>query len=257
MSRKSITSILEQSRIKLQKIIEEAELLDAGVSVRTDPLTPEQAIGKQVRRDFPIIIGKEKVIEAKVCGAKGHAFTDSPREFSGVIKNVLDLPLTTNENRAILLATMNAVLRYLDLAEGTVHCKDEDTELCAKEIASHMMSKWGKAAIGLVGMNPAIAEMLAATFDAGNVKITDLNRDNVDSMKYGIEVWDGNDRTEDLVKQSDVILVTGSTLANGTFDHIWKHIRDHKRDYLVYGVTCAGTSSLMGLNRICPYGRNE
>jgi uncharacterized protein (DUF4213/DUF364 family) len=87
------------------------------------------------------------------------------------------------------------------------------------------------------------------------VKITDLNPDNMGKLKYGIEIWDGKTRTEGLVKASDVVILTGTTLVNGTFDAIWKEIQGQGKEYLIYGVTSAGVSALMGLNRICLYGR--
>jgi len=52
------------------------------------------AIGEPGRRDFPIIIGKERVIEAEVLGARAHVFTDSTKEFFGKLKEILNLPLT-------------------------------------------------------------------------------------------------------------------------------------------------------------------
>jgi uncharacterized protein (DUF4213/DUF364 family) len=106
-------------------------------------------------------------------------------------------------------------------------------------------------------LNPAIAENLIETFGAENVRITDLNKQNVNASKYGVEIWDGNEMTEELIKQSDVILLTGTTFVNGTFDHIMHCIRNDKKDYLIYGVTGAGICKLLELNRICPYSRNQ
>jgi uncharacterized protein (DUF4213/DUF364 family) len=70
-------------------------------------------------------------------------------------------------------------------------------------------------------------------------------------------VWDGNEMTEELIKQSDVILITGTTFVNGTFDHIVHSTRNYEKDYLIYGVTGAGICKLLGLNRICPYSRSQ
>ncbi len=84
---------------------------------------------------------------------------------------------------------------------------------------------------------------------------TDLNGKNIGSVKYGVNVWDGKTMTERLVKESDLVLMTGTTLVNGTFEKIWSAIQQYKKDYLVYGVTSAGVCSLTGVNRICPYGR--
>jgi len=251
------TSILDNSEIRLAEIVTKNKLNDAQVSVLVKTLTPEEAIGVPGRRDFPIILGKERIVEAEVLGAKAHAFTDSPGEFVGDLKEVLNLPLTSNRERSIYVATLNAVLKYLDLIENTIHCKDEDPEKCGKEIASQLLKRWGKVKVGFIGLNPAIAENLIKTFGIENVRITDLNKQNVNSFKYGVKVWDGNEMTEELIKESDVILITGTTFVNGTFDHITYCIRNYKKDYMIYGVTGAGICELMGLNRICPYSRSQ
>lgn len=250
-------ALLENSKLKLSKIVIQRRIQDADVAILVRALTSEEAIGEPGRRDFPIIEGKERVIEAQVLGAKGHAFTDSPREFIGKLKQILGLPLKTNTNRALYIATLNATLRYLNLCEKTVHCKDEEPERCAKEIAAHILKEWGKVRVGLVGLNPAIAEALVQTFGQANVKITDLNLQNINSSKYGLKIWDGKKMTLNLIKQSDVVLITGTTFVNGTFDSIVQCIDNYRKNYLVYGVTGAGVCKLMGLNRICPYGRNQ
>jgi uncharacterized protein (DUF4213/DUF364 family) len=249
------TSVLENSKNQLAEIVAKNRLLDAQVSVLVKTLTPEEAIGVPGRRDFPIILGKERVVEAEVLGAKAHAFTDSPGEFVGNLKEVLNLPLTSNRERSIYVATLNATLKYLNLIENAIHCKDEDPERCGKEIASQLLKKLGKVKVGFIGLNPAIAENLIENFGAENVRITDLNKQNVNASKYGVKVWDGNKMTEELIKESDVILITGTTFVNGTFDSIVHSVRHYKKDYLIYGVTGAGICKLMGFNRICPYSR--
>ncbi len=218
-------------------------------------LTPEETIGKPLRRDFPIVEGKERVVEAEFQGAKAHAFTDSPKEFIGKLKDVVTMPLATNGERAIFIATMNAVLKHLNIIETTLHCKDEEPEKCAREIASHIHNTLKLKKVGLIGLNPAILEALSTTFGSENVKVTDLNRQNIGSVKYGVDIWDGNTMKEKLVQESDVVLLTGTTLVNNTFDGIWKVIQQHNKDYLIYGVTSAGICKLTGLHRICPYGR--
>jgi uncharacterized protein (DUF4213/DUF364 family) len=251
------TFTLEKSRVQLAEIVTQNRLLEAQVSVLVKTLTPEEAIGVPGRRDFPIILGKERVVEAEVLGARAHAFTDSPGEFVGNLKEVLNLPLTSNKERSVYVATLNATLKYLHLIENTIHCKDEDPERCGNEIASQLLKRWGKVKIGFIGLNPAIAENLVETFGVENVRITDLNKQNVNSSKYGVKVWNGNKMTEELIKESDVILITGTTFVNGTFDHIVHSIRNYKKDYLIYGVTGAGVCKLLGLDRICPYSRKQ
>jgi len=109
-----------------QKIVVEQGLQETPIAVRVKPLTPEEAIGTPERRDFPIIIGKERVVEAGILGTKGQAYTDSPREFDGILNNVLKIELTTNHNRAIFIASLNAVLKYLGRAHWTQSCHSRE-----------------------------------------------------------------------------------------------------------------------------------
>ena len=257
MDRMPEKEILETARVQIREIAEKNGLLDADVTVLAKPLTPEEAIGNPGRRDFPIIIGKERVIEASLLGSKGHAYTDSPREFVGVLKDVLDLQLNINQNRAIFVAAMNALLGYLGEIDRTVHCKDEEPEECALEIADHILKQHGRINVGLIGLNPAIAERLVDTFGPDHVRITDLNPDNIGINRFGVEIWDGAARTEDLIDFSEVIVFTGTTLINDTFAGIWNRIQSGGKNYLVYGVTAAGIQALFGLERICPRGRDS
>jgi len=174
LSAQSSSPVLEKIRPQFREIVEKEGLSGTNIIVLAKPLTPEEAIGTPGRRDFPIIIGKERVLEASVKGSKGHAFTDSPREFVGNLDDVFDLPLTSNQNRAIYVATLNAVLAHAGAVTGTVHCKDEDPEVCAREIASHLHDKYGDIDVGLIGLNPAIAERLVDTFGPAHVHISDL-----------------------------------------------------------------------------------
>ncbi len=248
-------SVLEQARDLFAGIVERERLAERFVSVRVFPLTAEEAIGRPWRRDFPIVIGKERVIEARFRGTRGQAFTDSPQEFEGTLAEVLNLELTTNQHRAVLIAALNAVLSHLGMVEATVHCKDEDPEYCALEIAETVSVRFGSVSVGLIGLNPAIAERLVDRFGADRVRITDLDPDNVGKVRFGVQVWDGSGRTEDLIVASDVVVFTGTTLVNATFDQIWHLIYAHDKRYLVYGMTAAGVCRLVGIDRICPRGR--
>jgi hypothetical protein len=252
-----IQGILEQTRLKFGRIVDEKGLSESRIRVTARILTPEEAIGSPQRRDYPIIIGREKMIEAQFLGARGHAFTDMPTDFEGPLSEVLSLPMETNAQRAIYLATLNAVLRFLGLADGTVHCKDEDPERCALHIAEYIQNRWGQIRLGLLGLNPAIAERMIKTFGRDRVVITDRDRRNVGVEKYGVVVWDGFTRTEELIREADVILMTGTTLGNHSFDAIYELINTCQKPYLCYGVTVAGISALMGIPRICPFSANE
>lgn len=254
MSSEHKPSALERARHFFERIVLQEQLLGLEVRVLAKPLTPEEAIGTPGRRDFPILIGNERVVEATVECTRGHAFTDSAEEFVGTLGDVLALELTTNQHRAIFTATLNATLGHLGRVEATVHCKDEEPEECAREIARQARARGNPTDVGLIGLNPAIAERLVDTFGADHVRITDLDRDSVGTVRFGVEIWDGSERTEELLDRSDLVLFTGTTLVNDTFDEIWRGIKERGKDGLVYGMTASGASALLGFERICPCG---
>lgn len=249
-------SILEQTRANFLTIAREKGLLNADVSVLARPLTPEEAIGTPGRRDYPIIVGKERIIEADLLGAKGHAFTDAPREFAGTIAEVGAIAFSSNQNRAVYLATLNALLSYVGIAKQTVHCKDDDPETCGAQIAKQLRERHGNAAVvGLIGMNPAIADHLVQAFGSNNVIFSDLYSENIGKERFGVTVWDGRHRTAELIAKADVVLFTGTTLQNGTFDDIWNRTQILGKRGIVFGVTAAGVCALTGIERLCPCGK--
>ncbi len=250
-------SILEQTGHRFSNLVRERNLFDLEVTLLAKPLTPEEAIGIPGRRDFPIIIGKERIIEATFMNSRGHAFTDSPREFVGTLAEVMELPFTSNQNRAIYIATLNAVLSYLGMVSGTVHCKDDEPEICGKEIARYILEHYGTVSVGLIGLNPAILDHLVQALGADRVRIVDLCRDNIGRQFFGVEVWDGVNRALELIELSDVVLCTGTTLQNGTFDDIWSAIGANNKHGMLFGVTAAGICELSGIKRICPCGREK
>jgi len=242
---------LERCRDIVRTMVHDHGLDEAELSVLARPLTPEEAIGTPGRRDFPVIEGKERVIEATLLGARGQAFTDTPSEFIGQMRDILSLSLTSNQNRALFVATINAAVRHLNLVKETIHCKDDAPESCAIEIAKHMRER-GSPSVGLVGLNPAIAESLVREFGPNAVRITDLNPKNIGATRFGVEVWDGRSRWQDLVDCSQTVLVTGTTLVNGTFDQLYRTTGKAGRSFVVYGVTAAAVCHLLGFPRLCP-----
>lgn len=246
---------LWQARAKFVDLVKEHGLEGADVSVKVKQLSPLEAMGNPKRQDYPIILGKERVMEAEVLGAKAHSFTDSPAEFTGRLSDVLEMKLDSNSTRAIFIAAMNGVLRHLGVVNGTLHCRDEEPEACGREMATIIRGMPGVHSVGLIGFNPAIAQNLVAFFGPEQVRITDLNPDNIVSVKFDVEIWDGRTRTEELVRISDVVLVTGTTIVNGTFDQIERLAREYGRILIVYGVTACGVEALCRLTRLCPYAK--
>jgi uncharacterized protein (DUF4213/DUF364 family) len=248
-------SFIERSRQAFAEIVRQQGLQAAAVTVRAHPLSTEEAIGQPGRRDFPLIKGKERLLEAVVGESRGNAFTDAPREFTGSLAELLALPLDDTRNRGLYIAALNATFRRAGLVGGTVHCRDDDPERCAREIAALVDTRFRWQRVGLIGFNPAIAEALARRVGPDRLRITDLDPENVGSERFGIPIWDGECRFRELIEWADAVLMTGSTFVNGTFDAIREAIERAGKPMVLYGVTAAAMAHLCGFERLCPCAR--
>ncbi len=239
---------MEIYEILRQRLLELAQEKDLGtkVEVRARVLSAEEAIGDPGRGDFPLQKGKESLIEAQFQGARGQAFTDHPGNFIGTLGEVLDLPLKSNRNRALFVATLNAFLRHLGKIEGTVHCRNEGPNLCAQELAKYLREKFGRVKLGFVGLQPAMVEACSKYFP---LRVLDLDPENIGREKFGILIEDGYTKVEELKKWAQVLLVTGSTLTNGTISE-WLNT---SCPTIFYGITIAAASHLLNLPRFCPF----
>lgn len=244
-------NILEKACQELSRIAHDQNLVDDFIRVKAGPISPLQAIGTPVRQDYPLLTGKEVIVEAEFRGGFGQAFTSQPRLYEGSLREVLELPLGEPGNRAILLSTLNAVASHLGLANRVRHCRNEEPEECAVKIAKELLERFGRIRIGMIGYQPAILEHLAEVFDAGNVACTDLNPANIGQKRYGVDIWDGGTRTIELINWCELVLVTSSTLANDTFDVIEAAARERGKKLMNFGITGAGVSALLGIERIC------
>jgi hypothetical protein len=164
---------------------------------------------------------------------------------------VLELELGSDRDRALVVATMNAVLAHLGQVTHTRHCRDGDPERCGPEVAARLRERWGDVCVGLVGLNPALASALVEAF--GRVVITDLDRKRIGTRIRDVEVWDGRVSNDELVDRADALVVTGTTLVNGTFDSMFVRINRQGKPYVVFGVSAAAVAHLAGLERICPF----
>ncbi len=246
---------LEKTREKFGKIIKDAGLSDTEVTVRVKPTTREEAAGMPGHRNLPIVLGKERVVEAKVMGVRGHAFTDTASEFVGTLDDVIKLELTSHRNRAIYIAALNATLNKLKMTEATIHCKRGEPAMCSEVLARQILEKHDKTKVGVIGFNLDFVKKQVEYFGAGNVRATDLNPDNIGKKVDGVEIKDGRTANEELINFADVVLFTGTTLVNGTFDYLYDRVRELGKDYLVFGVSASGPGELLNFKRACPYGR--
>ena len=239
------TELYHELREKFAAIIEEHGIASSEVTIKARALSAQEAIGDTQRKDFPILEGKEILMMAEYQSAFGQAFTSTPADFSGTLSQILSIDLVNDDHgRALFVATMNAVLRKLGLADHTVHCKDDEPEQCALDMVGQLRESYGQPKIALVGYQPAMIEALSGPFE---LEVLDLNPANVGQTRYGVEIKHGIDDFKQVTDWADLILCTGSTLCNGTIaDYI-----SLDKEVVYFGTTVAGAAALLGLKRLC------
>ena len=146
---------------------------------------------------------------------------------------------------------MNSVLRSLGLIERTIHCRSEDIANCGGEMARQLRGRYGPISVGVVGYQPGLVAGLAEHFGPGRVRVTDLLAENLGRRAHEVEIWDGLTRTEELIRASELVLATGSTVANNTTDPLFAVAARHGVPVILYGVTAAAVCHLCDLPRLC------
>lgn len=221
-------------------------LLTEKIEIRARALSTQEAIGNPEHQDFPIQKGKEKLMQATFMDAGGQAFTDMYGDYEGTLEQVLQLPMDNNHQRAVFVASLNAVLRHLGRIEGTIHCRDEEPVQCGKALVPYLKDRYNGAKITQVGFQPRMIENLVP---AHPLRVLDMDQDNIGAKKFGITI-ESAENTDDAVNWADLILATGTVLANGSVTPLM-----NKKPVIFYGTTVAGAAHLMGWERFCPHSR--
>jgi uncharacterized protein (DUF4213/DUF364 family) len=236
----------EQLKMRVFDLWKEEGLLSERIQIRARALSATEAIGNPQHHDFPIQKGKEKLMQATFMDAGGQAFTDRYGDYEGALEEVLQLPMENNHQRAVLVASLNAVLRHLGRIEGSIHCHDEAPALCGKALVPYLEERYSGARITQVGFQPRMVENLVA---AHPLRVLDMDPDNIGARKFGVTI-ESADYTEDAVHWADLLLVTGTTLVNSTVAPLL-----NRKPIVFYGTTVAGAAHLMGWERFCPCSR--
>lgn len=215
------------------------------ISIVSKSLSAKDAIGRTKRKDFPIIVGKEIMLEADFRGSKGQAFTSTPATFEGSLKDILSLNLSDNpHDRSLFIASLNAVMKYLGKTDRTIHCKNDEPEVCAKNFPKFIKNEFDNPKVAIIGYQPAIIDNIKDFFET---RVLDLNPEFIDTIQYSVKIEDGIRDYEDVISWADIVICTGSTLCNNS---IVNFLSLNKPVYY-YGTTIAGASSILGLNRLC------
>jgi len=238
--------VFETLRRELARIVREYGLESEKVQVVAKPLTAEEAIGRPEERDYPLLKGKERLMQAKLKGTPGQAFTDMFGRYEGTVSDILRGELRTNFHRAVFISTLNAVMNRVGLIHKAVHCKDDEPRRCSLELLRYIGEEFGNPRIAMAGFQPRMVEVLSKVFP---LRVTDLDPDNIGKEKFGIQI-EGPEKTRANLVWCDMVLVTGTTIVNKTISEFLI-----RKPTIFYGVTISGAAEILSLNHFCPYGR--
>ena len=243
-------AIYRQIKEKFQAVLEKYNIDKNEVSIISCALSPEEAIGITERKDYPILTGKDVMLQASYQGSFGQAFTDAPASCSMTLNAILDMDILEDTHaRGLFFATVNAVMRHLGLIEGTVHCKGEEPPQCALRMLETLRNQWAGKKLALIGYQPSLFQALSGSFD---LRVLDLNPENVGQERFGHLVEHGLNAYDDAVLHwADLVLCTSSTFCNATVD---RYV-DIGKPVIFFGISGAGACHLLGLSRMCPLGR--
>jgi hypothetical protein len=225
------TALVRQHRLEAEDVI-----------VRAKPLTPGEAIGNPEDKDYPLIIGRERMMQAELRNTCGQAYTDMYGDYSGKLSDVAGMEPDNSFRRAIFISSLNALMRYLGLIDKTIHCKDNEPRECSRKLVEHIAKNYGKPKIAMVGLQPRMVEALAGSFE---IKVTDMDHANIGAEKYGVIIQDPQ-KTGEHLDWCDIAVVTGSTIVNDTIGDFLTG-----KPVIFYGVTISGAARVLGLQDFC------
>lgn len=240
-----VSDIYNTVKRKSASIVRDSGLAAEGVVVRAAPLSTKEAIGNPEDKDYPLLVGVERMMQAEFKGSLGQAFTDRYGNFNGRLIDIIEMDLTNNFRRAVFISSLNAVMRYLGLINRSVHCKDEEPRECSRELVKYIEKRCGHPKIAFVGFQPRMVEALASHFE---LRVTDMDRNNIGTEKFGIAIH-GPEKTAENLDWCDIALVTGTTIVNNTIGQFMI-----SKPVVFYGVSISGVAKLLDLEHFCAYG---
>jgi len=240
----NIDTIYGRLKTALGREIEKNRLVGTNIDVTCRSLTSREAIGTPEHDDYPIIKGREIMIEALFNGAAGQAFTDEFENDTFPVEHLLNIDHRRPASRASFIAGLNAVYRYLNLCGKTVHCRNEEPVDCARQLTT--IPEFRDKKILLVGLQPRFLEYLSRE---NRVRVLDLDPDNVNQVRCGVRIEPGDD-PRDGIAWCDLIFATGSTIVNGTITNFI----NCGKPAVFFGVTISAAACILNLQSYCHCG---
>jgi hypothetical protein len=204
-------------------------------------------------KDNILITGKGLLVRGSFADCCGDSSAEDPKPFKGKLSEVSNMVFGKNPDRAVFFATLNAVFSYLRLNEAVVHCKGDEPKSCGKQLAKYITKHFGKnAVVAHIGYKPEHVE--ACSKFKGYV--TDLDPENIGKVKFKKKIL-GADKNEEVIRNSDVACISGSTILNGSLPHLLAWCEKYGTVSIVYGVTVSTAAKIMHLRHFCPYARKR
>jgi uncharacterized protein (DUF4213/DUF364 family) len=236
-------NVYAELRDALRQAIQQHHFADQPVRIWCKVLSAKEAIGTPEHDDYPLIKGKEVMVEAVFDGIRGHAFTDEFEHATYLVEDLVNLDLNSNKRRASFIAGLNAIFRCLGLCEKTIHCKDTEPQECAR----HLLERIAPGTkVLLVGFQPRFLDVLAIN---GPLRVVDRNPENIGKVIHDVTV-EPPQMTNDAITWCDLIFASGSTVVNGTLPQFL----NRGKPVIFYGVTIAATAMILNIPRYCHCG---
>lgn len=245
--------------LALQKLREKADRGEIFIPQEAElicvhPLRSEEAIGNECGDEFVLNRGYEVMLEARIGEYCGQAFTDRISAWTGTVSDIFNLDFAIISQRAIAAASLNAILAANNF-KGSCHCKGQDPIKCGEEAAGYIEKNYGRPKIGIVGLQPSMLKAFVGRFGVEQLMALDLNTANINQVKNGVLVKDGDseENLQELLDFCHLGWITGSTLVNGTMNHIVSKFTAAGKQFSFFGNTAAGVCHLLNLPHFCPY----
>lgn len=189
----------------------------------------------------------EYCVTATLLGAKGEAYTEEPEGFCGTLEEALQIAPTEKGISAVTVAALNAAVSYLNLAPGTFPEGKEARYRYADALCRYVKEQFGTDHIILVGYDGYLVKRFME--EGFGFWTMDRDPDNITQDRFHHVVVNNAKR----MRESSFIwgkyfIVTGSALCNGSV----LHYLNTDKEVLFYGITCAGTATLLKLKWFSP-----
>lgn len=170
------------------------------------------------------------IVEVNLRGCKGRAFSFvSVRPSTISLKDILHMSLFSLKDKAIFVATLNALYRYQGKVNATLHCIDRVA--CAERFVSTIEGTWGEVKICMGSVDDIFLSFLSKNFDVAFLNYFDERK---------------------LLKEADIFILSGKNLLDGSLSKFLSL----GKPVICYGPTMISSSFILDdVEGYCPLAK--